>query len=168
MEPPTQLKIVPHVGIGPVRLGMTRAEVAAALAVVPNALPGHTERGPSKVDCYLRASIQIMFEKDETASLIEVACDPSTLCTYKGHDVFDLSGPELFAILAADDLSGEHLYNSSEYVFPELMVALWDADSQYDRKGNESRPVYAAVAVGDERYLALIRKLRDRLMQKKV
>jgi hypothetical protein len=163
MTSPVQLEITPHVGIGPVRFGMTRAEADAALSSLPGATPGRPKGGRSAtIMCYFRASLQIEFDPDGTASFIEVSGDPATLCTYKGRDVFDLPAPELFALFATDDASGPHAFNASEYLFPELIVALWEADEQYDRKGGESRAVYATVGVGDERYLEAIRKIRGR------
>ena len=155
-----QLDIVPHIGIGPVRFGMAREEVEAALASVPNALPRRAKGRSSTIDCYIEGSLQIEFGEDGTASFVEVWCHPATLCTYKGQDVFDLPAPDLFALLAADDGSGHHRYDPSEYLFPELIVSLWDADEQYDRKGNEGRAMYATVGVGDDRYLAAVRKIR--------
>jgi hypothetical protein len=141
---------------------MTRAEVEATLATVPGALPRHQKGPSSAIECYFRSSLQIEFNADGTASFIDVWCHPAMLCTYKGRDVFDLAAPDLFALFAGDDTSGPHAYDAAEYLFPELIVALWDADEQYDRKGNESRPVYATVGIGDERYLAAIRKIRGR------
>jgi len=162
MQSPTHLDIVPHVGIGPVRFGMTRTEVEAAVAPLSGALPRRSKGRSSTIDCYFRGSLQIEFDPDGTASFIEVWCDAATLCTYKRHDVFDLPAPELFAIFVADDDSGSHAFAASGYLFTKLIVALWEADEQYDRKRNESRLVYATVGVGDERYLAAIRKVRDK------
>jgi len=159
MSSPAQLDIVPHLGIGPVRLGMTRAEVEIALARMPGALPRRRKGRSSAIDCYFRSSLQVDFDADGTASFIEVWYYPATIFAYKGRDVFDLPAPELFALFAADDASGPHGFVASGYLFPGRIVALWEADEQYDRKGKESRPVYATVGVGDERYLAAIRRI---------
>ncbi len=162
MASPTRFDIVPHVGIGPVRLGMSRAEVEAALAGVPQALPGHTKGSSATIECYVQASLQIEFEADGTASFVEVSSHPAMLCLYKDQDVFDSPAPQLFALFAADDALGPHVYDPLEYVFPQLIVSLWEADEQYDRRCNQSRPMYATVGVGDERYLAAIRKISGR------
>jgi hypothetical protein len=158
---PTELEIVPHVGIGPVRFGMTREEVNVALSALAGAKPGRPKGGRSTtIMSYLRGSLQVEFGADGTASFIEVSGDQATLCTYKGCDVFDLPATESFALFAADDASGQHAFSAAGYLFPQLIVALWCADTQYDHKGNVSRSVYATVGVGDARYLEAIRKSR--------
>jgi hypothetical protein len=160
MDTPIRFEIVPHQGIGPVRLGMNRTEVEAALAPFPGALPSNPKRKGSRVQCYYRGSLQVEFTAAGTASFIEVSNDSAFLSLYNGHDVFDLPAPDLFSLFAADDHAGPHQYNSSEYLFPDLIVSLWEADNQYDRKGGYSRPLYATVGVGNADYLAAINALR--------
>ncbi|MCO6047857.1 hypothetical protein NG895_28460 [Aeoliella sp. ICT_H6.2] len=158
MPAPIQFDIVPHIGIGPVHLGMTPDAVEAAVGSVPGALP-RLAKG-RKTHCYFKAALQVSFGESGLVNFIGVSGTPLLECRYEDRDVFDLPAPELFALIASRERSGRHDYSAAEYVFPEQIVTLYEADEQYDRKGGESRPVFAEVGVGNAEYLAVIRALR--------
>jgi hypothetical protein len=79
--------------------------------------------------------------------------------TLFGTNPWSLPASELFEVLARAD-GGEHSFNSSEYLFRNLIVSLWDADSQYDHLGGENVPVYAQVGIGNSDYLQAIDALQ--------
>jgi hypothetical protein len=68
---------------------------------------------------------------------------------------WSLPARKLFRLLAKAD-GGTHTFSASEYVFPNIIVTLWDADSQYDHLAGESRPVYCQVGVGSREYLRVV------------
>jgi hypothetical protein len=153
-----RFEIVPHAGIGPIRLGISPAEADAVLGPLQGALP--MLKKSQHVRCYFQASFEIEFGGNGTARFIGISHHPSLLCLYHGHDVFDLAAPELFAQVASRELSNSHKYSASEYLFPDQIVTLYGADPQYDFKGNESRPVYGQVGIGTADYLKEICSIR--------
>jgi hypothetical protein len=154
-----QFDIEPHVGIGPVRLGMSPTEVDSALARIAGAFP--TFKKSEHVQCFFEASLQIEYGDSGAVQFIGVSSHPDLLCRYDGRDVFDLAAPDLFALIASHERSRNHTYSPLEYLFPDQVVTLYDADEQYDRKGNYSRPVFAEVGVGNAEYRAAISAIGD-------
>src|SRR4051812_4911659 len=98
MDTVHRFDIVPHVGIGPVRLGMLLVEVEAALAALSGAMPGVDKS--SAVRCFFGASLQVEFGRSTSrAQFIGVSNNSHLLCLFKGQDVFDLAAPELFKLI---------------------------------------------------------------------
>jgi hypothetical protein len=94
-------------------------------------------------------------------SFIEFWCHSRTVARYRGTDVFSVTAEELFKIVAAHESGGPHAYDPLEYVFPEQIIAVWSADSQYDCRTRQTRVVWGTVAVGDARYLQAVRQGSD-------
>jgi hypothetical protein len=151
---------VPREGVGPVRLGMTRPEVIAALERVPGALNKHSSRGA--LDYFFENALQVEYGGDGRAQFIGASFHPGCGCSYSflGIDPWSLPAEELFGLIARED-GGQHDFNASEYLFPNIIVTVWDADSQYDHTGGERRTVFAQVGVGSEEYLRAIEKVRE-------
>jgi hypothetical protein len=147
-----KLTIQPHIGVGPIRLGMMRSEIRDIMLGL--SAPLESSQGAS--DYYFAASIQVEFESDGTASFIGVSSHSDILLNYDGADVFDLEAPAVFELFAKRDKSGEHRFNQNEYIFPSQILTLYDADPQYDQRRGESRSVWGQIGVGDERYLTAI------------
>jgi len=158
MTTPLRFDIIPHVGIGPVRLGRSPTEVDAALAPLPGAMPAYKKFEHGR--CFFRASLQIEFGGSGTVQFIGISENPDLFCAYEGHDVFDLAAPELFALIALRERTRTHHYSPLEYLFPDQVVTVYEADEQYDRKRGGTRPVFAEVGVGNAEYLAAIRAIR--------
>ena len=156
MVTPNVLDLVPHVGIGPLHLGMTVAEADEALRPLVGA---GVRKSHWSVNYFFDAALQFELGESGRIQFIGLAEHPKVLCRYHGHDVFDTPAPELFALVAARE-SGRHLYRDAEYLFPDQIVTLYEADEQYDRKGNKSRPIWDQVGVGNSEYLAAIRAIR--------
>jgi hypothetical protein len=89
---------------------------------------------------------------------IGVADHPRIVCRYHGQDVFDVAASDLFALIAAGEKRKQR-YRSEEYLFPEQIITVYQADEQYDRNGKGSRPVWGQVGVGNAEYLQAIGKV---------
>jgi hypothetical protein len=152
-----ELTILPHVGIGPVRLSMPRQTVCSVLEELGGGSP---LKKSERTDCFFRNSLQVEFETDETASFLEVCSDRRWKCVFEGIDVFDTPADDLLKHIQRFDRPDAALSDQSSFVFPGLILTLWDADSQYDRKQDETRPIFGAVGIGDERYLSAIKAIR--------
>jgi hypothetical protein len=57
--------------------------------------------------------------------------------SYLGIDIFDVASTVVFAEIARHE-SRLHHYNRSQYVVPDQILALWDADEQYDYRGGHN------------------------------
>ena len=156
MVKPHEFDLVPHVGIGPLHLGMTIAEADAAVGP----LAGAGARGSRRsVHLFFDAALQFEVGASGRIQFIGLADHPRVLCRYRGQDVFDTPAPELFALMAAHENS-THQYRSAGYLFPDQVITLYQADEQYDRKRNGSRPVWGQVGVGNGEYMAAVRAIR--------
>jgi hypothetical protein len=114
--------VVPHVGIGPLRLGMTQAEVRRAVA-------GHEVkplRGCQEVvrDLGLWVDYPLGFAG---VRFVQASRAKGVWVVFAGVDVFDTLADELVALVVrqqglapADFPPGRH-----EYLFPALRLALW-------------------------------------------
>lgn len=70
---------------------------------------------------------------------------------FRNRHVGEYAANELFRILAEID-GGGHEFNECHYFFPNIMMTVWEADSQYDYLGGESRDVYGQVGLANEKY----------------
>jgi predicted DNA-binding WGR domain protein len=152
--PPVTMEIVPHVGVGPVKLGMTIKQVEAALRSFPKAWPGDSRKSHYY---FFGSSFQIELDEAGKTQSISLSSSPALLkCLFEGKDVFDTPAPKLFKLLASKDKSRKHSYDAAEYFFPELALYVWEADTQYDRIQNDVRPIYGSLGIGDQAYKALM------------
>ncbi len=147
-----ELELQPHVGVGPAKLGAIRSDVRSALEQVGLSLDSSSDRQ----DYF--DGIQVEYT-DGKCSFIGISWSQRYVLKFAGLNVFNVSSEELFAMLSACDGSGEHVYNTYDYVFPNQLVTLWDADQQYDRLGGESRVVWAQIGVGNEVYREAIQRI---------
>ena len=146
------LQLTPHQGVGPVLLGGSRTEAREALS----ALGFPLEHSRGALDYFCESSIQVEYGPDNHVWFIGISASRRFTAQFQGKDVFSLAALDLFALAAASDNSGSHTFTSSEYCFPNQLITLWDADEQYDRQGNESRPVWAQVGIGSSAYAAAV------------
>jgi len=137
---------------------MTRSEVAAAMRAIGGGEPVAKSAG---IDMFCDISLHVEFT-DDTVSFIEVGSGEEHEYLLAGMDVFDTPADALVAALETLDTNDAALGGKGSYCFPKLIVALWEADTQYDRKGRETRPIFGAVGIGDSRYLSAIRAIRSR------
>ena len=159
MKTSPTLEISPLQAIGPVRLGSSRADAREALSVF--GFPLESSRGA--LDYFCDASIQVECGPDDRVWFIGISSSDRFTAHFQGKDVFALSAPDLFSLAAAADHSGPHSFTRTEYFFPNQLITLWDADEQYDRKGNETRPVWAQMGIGNASYAAAIAAIRGKV-----
>lgn len=150
--------IEPHRGIGPISFGMSRKEVSTAMARVRG---GRPDARNEQTDCYFGAAFQVSFGDGEKADFIEVASSIDAVVLLNGLDVFDTPAKQLLAFVSQLDEAAPELSEPPDsYTYPNLIFTLWGRDKQYDHRGGQKRPVFAAVGVGAESYLAAIRAIR--------
>ena len=141
-------EVIPHMGIGPVKLGMSREEVKEALGVK------NYSGSNGEIDYYFKNSFQIEFESNK-ADFIGVSYHPDYTVTYQGMNVFDTEAKKLFEFIATSE-NENHKYEPIEYLFPTQILTLWDADEQYDHIGLESRLIWAQIGVGTQCYIKAV------------
>lgn len=153
------LNIAPLQAIGPVRLGSSRTDAREALSAF--GFPLEWSRGAS--DYFCDGSIQVECGPDDQVWFIGISASCRFTTHFQGKDIFSLSAMDIFSLVAAADHSGPHYFKPSEYLFPNQIIALWDADEQYDRQGNETRPVWAQFGIGNSSYAAAIAVIRGKV-----
>lgn len=150
--------IEPHRGIGPISFGMTRQSVTQAMT---NCGGGSPEKRGMEIDCFFENAFQVSFGDHEKADFIEVYSGIAAEIRFDGRDVFDLHADDLLRLIRIHELEDPELSEPDDsYVFSGLIMTLWGRDEQYDHKGGEQRPVFAAVGVGAPSYLTAIQAIR--------
>ncbi|HEX5871421.1 MAG TPA: hypothetical protein VFY65_13430, partial [Longimicrobium sp.] len=97
-DPPTVYDIVPHEGVGPVRLGMTRGEAREAMerAGVP-LLPVH---GETTRDACQDAGFQVSYDESGIVEYIELGRGGPFVARYQGVSVFTTPADEMVSLVA--------------------------------------------------------------------
>jgi hypothetical protein len=149
-----EFELLPRVGAGPLRFGMSRADVRSTMSGL--GFPLNNEH--LTLDHFCESAICVEYT-DESLSFIEFWCHDCIVPRYRGTDVFSVTAQELFAIIAGVEGRGPHAFDPTEYLFQEQIVALWNADSQYDLRTHQTRVVWGTVGVGNVRYLEAARAL---------
>src|SRR5215475_917071 len=117
-------EVIPLEGIGPILLGMSRAESRSAMGIQPDTFRKGVD-SPTLTDAYDNQGFHVYFDDDERVEYIEIF--PSRMsAVYKGVPVFQTKADELVAIITKDS----HYDNDDpelgfSYVFPELELSLW-------------------------------------------
>ena len=122
----TVYEVVPHVGVGPVHLGMSREEVRRVM-------PGPCEPyrkvpdAQHETDAFFNSGFQVFYGGElPVAEYIELSRESGFRVVYRGIDVFAASADDVVAHVsrdaAFDDADWELGYS---YVFPDLDLGLW-------------------------------------------
>ncbi|HYW13183.1 MAG TPA: hypothetical protein VE871_14580 [Longimicrobium sp.] len=118
----TTYDVVPHEGVGPVRLGMTRAESRAAMG-----LPVQSHgTGRDARDLYLDSAFQVFFDDADRVEYIELSHGGPFIARYESVDVFATDAEPLVELVrqrAAYDENDPELGYS--YIFPALQLSVW-------------------------------------------
>lgn len=146
------LVIVPGAGVGPIRFGMSRADVRDAMAAIGMTLALANDNVDFFGD---ENAIQVEFI-DDTASFMGVSCGDRFSSSIYDVDPFDTLARDLFQLIAQHDGSAGTAFDATEHCFRNSIVTLYAADEQYDHRGGQRRQVWSQVGVGDARYLAAI------------
>jgi len=152
-------EISPLEAIGPVRLGTPRAVARQIMAAIGFPI----EHSQDSVDYFCGCCMQISHGPDEEVSFIGVSGNAHVTFMFKGIDVFAHSAIDVFSLMAASDNSGLHEFSPYEYLFPNQILTLWDADEQYDRQGGENHEVWGQVGIGNSAYLTAIRAIKTKM-----
>ncbi len=155
---PTVYDVLPHEGIGPVRLGMSRAEAREAMerAGVPPPEQVETSR-----DLYHHAAFQVSYDAFGTVEYIELGRDGPFGVRYLGVDVFTTPADELVALVAERapyDPDDPEL--GFTYLFPALDLSLWrpvmpeDCEEEDEPDEYDCGRVFTTIGVGRRGYFA--------------
>ncbi len=131
-----EFKVIPHKGIGPVDLGMTREQVRAVLGA-----PSHEDAAREKwgisfpaKDYVLNNAFQVSYDSEMNVEFIEAGSDPAFEVTIDGVPVHS-SSPE--TVLAAIREHAEPDESDDEYptnqLFPDLELSLFREHGERDR-----------------------------------
>ena len=133
---------------GKLILGTTREATRNVMASLKLALTHTTVN----MDYYDENSIQLDFFDDDLLHFIGFAYSPNFDIAYGSADPFDLDAKELYRLINENENEAIP-FNDYDPLFPVQIIALWDAQEQYDYKGGHRRPVFATFSMGDQRYL---------------
>jgi hypothetical protein len=92
----TDYEVVPHVGVGPVRFGMTREQVRRAM-------PGPCEpfrKGPfaqQETDAFQGSAFQVFYGDAATVEFIELSKGQEVRARYAGLSIFETPADEVVA-----------------------------------------------------------------------
>lgn len=148
------LNIEPGSGIGPIKIGMTREQVLSVLGE-----SNHSGSGKNS-EQYFDFSIDVEFT-DNKVTFIGVSQSKNYSLIYRGINVFDLEAECVFDLISKHEPE-KHEFSDSQYVFPDQIITLWDADEQYDRLGDEQRKIWAQIGLGSNEYLQAIQRITRR------
>jgi hypothetical protein len=158
IAPKTTLAIQPHIGVGPIQLGMTRSQVHQALSTIPNNSLDQTTA--ATLDYAFGNSLQIEYDPSGHIMFIGVGFYDDCGCDYSFHDrhIGDYPAPELFAHLASLDDSNPD-YHPGEHCFKTIMIVVSGASLEYDCRGGHSRSVYGQVCVVNQQYFEVLKAI---------
>jgi len=155
-----QFVLDPGRGVGPVNFGMSREEVAAAMAQIGG---GVARSKNTETECYFDNAFQVSFGNAGRVDFIEVASSLNAEVLFVGRDITDTPADELLALLGQyDEFDPKLSHPPQQYIFPNLILSLWGQDSQYDYKGGRKQPLFGAFGMGGPTYLAAVRAIYDR------
>ena len=143
------LTLVPGQGALPFELGSSLDDIKAAAATL-GLSPSHEEPG---VVYFNKNAIQVEFIAGE-AIFIGVAPEVGLKLIFQHRDLLHRPASEVFDKLAREDGDAHH-FDDTEYVFPNQIITLWDADPQYNLTGGDFS-VWGQIGIGNDRYLEAI------------
>ncbi len=150
--------IVPHLGVLPVMLNAERHVIRQTLSEIGLNL----NHANDPMDYYLNNALQVEFTKidnKELASFIGICAHETAEVFFKNMNVFNYPAEQVFDFIKQEEPNCIDEYSEYEHLFEHQILAVWDADEQYDRAG-ERFPVWGQLGVGNALYLKAIRDLR--------
>jgi len=143
-----EFKIHARLGAGDLTFGTERDNVRSMLDSLGFAMTSSS----GNMDFYDDNSIQLDFFDDDILHWIGFAYSANSRVSYNTVDPFDQNSSELFDLINSNE-SPPIPFNDYDPLFPTQIIALWDAQEQYDYNGNHQRRVFATFSIGDQRYL---------------
>ena len=142
--------VQPLVGIGPVRLGMSRDEVHYAMHAAPTPFRKDATVAPL-TDAFHQSAFQVFYAGDPPiVEYIELSRDADFRALYGGLDVFATPADEIAAFIsrhASYNQEGREFPYS--YIFHELQLSLWRPVASKD---DESGRFFSTIGIGRKGY----------------
>ena len=146
----TNYSVQPFVGVGPVRLGMSRSEVRSRFTEAPKTFRKGSSTGPA-TDAFHNGAFQVFYDgQTDTAEYIELSRDADFHALYREVNVFATPADEVAAFVSRDAS-----YDESErefpysYIFRQLQLSLWRPVLPED---DESGRFFSTIGVGRKGY----------------
>jgi hypothetical protein len=146
-------EVIPHVGVGPVRLGMPRDQVRSLM-------PGPCRpfrKGPDalhETDAFHESGFQVFYGGTApVAEYIELSRDSGFRALYCGVDVFATPADELVSRVARDaafDPDDPELGHA--YVFPTLDLSLWRPVTPEETPDDPEGREFSTIGIGTRGY----------------
>jgi hypothetical protein len=154
------LEIVPLKGVGPIKFGMTSDEVQAAMKAYCNDKYSHRES--KGMDYFFGSALEVSYDDNGQVEFIGSQYYTDCGCDFEIYDIdpFNTAAKILFQHIASHE-SDSHRFDPDDYLFRKNIITLWESEEQYDYKGSETRPVYAQVGIGNDKYLSAIDKIKS-------
>jgi hypothetical protein len=142
--------VLPLVGIGPVHLGMSRAQSRRAMGPEP---PEPYKKFPDQAftDAYYDNSFQVFFDDRDVVEYIELSPSEFFGAFYKGVDVHRTKAAEMVTVISKDAPFDPDIRDLGySYIFPGLELSLWRPTVPEDGEGEWQ--CFATVGVGRKGY----------------
>lgn len=139
--------VVPHVGVEPVSLGMTRDESREAMGAqsMPSALRGEK-------DLYYDNAFQVFFDSEDRVEYIELSRNSIFTAFYKGINVHETEVDALLDIVEEDaDFDENNPELGYSFIFPELELSVWRPIIPEDETVEEGR-CFSTIGIGINGY----------------
>jgi hypothetical protein len=119
-------EVNPLIGVGGVKLGMSRADVRSIMKAYPRTFR-KTSTSKHETDAWHNSGLQVFYGGEvPTVEYIELSRDSGIVALYRGIDVFNTEASRLIKKISEDDT-----YDASDpergysYLFPKLEMSLW-------------------------------------------
>jgi hypothetical protein len=157
---PRAFDVRPLDGVGPVRFGMSRADVRAVLgepSYAQERAPGG--QGPAGKDYFFENAFQVTYDAVGEVDFIELARH-AIRALYSGAPVLELAANNAVALVARDaafDASvPEHPVS---FAFPTLELSLWRSCVPEDDPDGDAGRHFEAIGIGRRGYIDALRRI---------
>jgi hypothetical protein len=145
-------EVNPIIGVGSVKLGMSRADVRSIMNADPHTFK-KTPTSKHDTDAWHNSGFQVFYRGEvPTVEFIELSRDSGIVALYKGIDVFNTVASKLIKKISEDDV-----YDASDpelgysYLFPNLEMSLWRPIKPESLEDDEGK-YFSTIGVGVEGY----------------
>ena len=149
-------KVVPHVGVGAVRLGMSRDDSRVAMGLLLQSFNDDVSELAN--DAYIldegRSGFYVFFDADDRVEYIELSGVSNAV--YKETLIFSTLAEQLTEIISRDaDYDPDDPELGYAYTYPQLELALWrSAKPDIDSDNIEEGKFFAIIGIGKAGYFS--------------
>ncbi len=140
--------VEPLLGVGPVRLGMTREAVRQAMAVPPQSFL-KTPHSRHETDAFHQGALQVFYTGEApTVEYVELSGGGELRAVFEGQSLFETPADELVTILGRTH--AQHCDDDAtpcDVVLPDLQMGLWRPYAA-ESAGEEDGRYFATVGIG--------------------